>query len=461
MQTKIKKNTRDRVEPLRTFLVDETCIFDFGKSKIPFAPLFNVKILNATITSQQANENDQTIEFTLTSDEIINDFSGATLYIEGADALTDIEIAIDQQTLPIIRPDDYSDLPFTDWFHNHLITSGENQLQMGCYDYWQELFLKNQLPLFLISEYSTKKIPNNNLSPVFTIRFKNLPPKARIQDYTIQINCLPVVNALKQTVYLTDDEPIKKLSDENAAFLHLLYNTNTDTHTNDYLIRHFGVERYSQKDLLFQLNDLFNRYISDYYAFRDIEELKKGEKLEAIYRTFKELLPVIKKDNDDIHPSVYAILKLGDRIDRPTHKVEINYITTHGALANGFKKGEKPFSTSNFLDKDQTVLITETGGGRNEERNEDNLNHLARYSFLTKDRLLTASDLKAFCYRELQQKIRQVSVQNTGEQIRIIIRMKEDYMMSEQEKDYHERLIQEKIKIRSLLSLPVQVIVTA
>jgi hypothetical protein len=39
--------------------------------------------------------------------------------------------------------------------------------------------------------------------------------------------------------------------------------------------------------------------------------------------------------------------------------------------------------------------------------------------------------------------------------------MKEDYKLSEQEKDYHERLIQEKIKIRSLLSLPVQVMITA
>lgn len=461
VHTKISENTKGRIEPLITFLVDEKCTFEFGKAKIPFTPLFNINILNATIDGQQVNNQDHTIEFTLTSKNVIEDFAGAAFYFEGIDDHFDLEITMDNQVLPLIKPDDYDNLPFSDWFQNHLITTGENQLQLGSYDYWQELYLKHHFQLFIINDYNTAQLSNRSLTPVFKFQFKNMLHWEQLRDCTIKINCIPVVNVQKNTVNLTDDEPVKKLSTDNTAFLNLLFDKNTENNIDDFIIRHFGIERYSQKELLFQLNDLFNRYVSDYYAFKEIDELKKGDKLEAIYRTFKELLPVIKKSNIDLHPSVYAILKLGDKLIRPVDKVEINYTTTHGVFANGIKRGEKTVAVTNFLDKNNTFLLLDTVGGRNEERNEDNLNHLARYHCLTKDKLITASDLKVFCYRELQQKIRKVSVDNTGEKIVLTIRLKDEFIPREaSDLTDFAKLIQHKIKVRSLFSIPVHVVIT-
>jgi hypothetical protein len=205
------------------------------------------------------------------------------------------------------------------------------------------------------------------------------------------------------------------------------------------------------------LNDLFNRFITDYYAFKDVEELRKGDKLENIYKTFRDILPVIKKDKDDVHPSVYAILKLNDRLNRQNKNIKVNFLTTNCELANGIYKGEKPASTSEFLDRDKTVLMQETAGGRNEERNEANLNHLARYNLLTKDRIVTASDIKALCYKELKDKIRRVSIKNTGKKIDVRITLKDDFFPEKQEKAFYEQLLQQKINVRSLLCIPVQV----
>jgi len=457
-QTKIKENTKDKVEPLSSYQVDEKCTFEFGKTKIPFTPLFNATIINATITNQQVNQETNSIELTLATKVIIDSFAGFPFYFEGISENPDIDISLNGQPLPIIQPDDYERLPFTDWFKSHHILAEENQLQYGCYDFWQELYLKNQVQLYFIDEYNTNKITNHNLTPVFTIHFNK---EENLKNCAVRINCLPVVNVQKSTFYLTPDEPIKKLSTENSAFLNMLFDKNIGFNTDQYVVRHYGVERYDQKELLFQLNDLFNRFISDYYAFQGVEELKKGDKLETIYRTFKELLPVLKKNNDDIHPSAYAILKLSDTLTAPVDSVKIDYLTTHCEAANKIKKGEKPTAISEYLDKENTFLLTETAGGRNEERNEEKLNHLARYNLLTKDKLVTASDLKAFCFRELHQQVSHVSVQNTGEQIRVTICMKEEFMMpDEQEKAYYERLIQHKIKVRSLLCIPVQVIIT-
>ena len=457
IQTKIKENAKDKVSQLTSFMVDEKCTFEFGKKKYPFVPLFNTKIIQATVSNREVNRKTNSIEITLTSREAIEDFSGVAFYFEGAGVNEDVEILMDNKPLPVIKPYEYENLPFTDLFQSSFLLSEDNQLQLGCYDYWQELYLKHQIQFFYIGDYDPAKIVNRNLSPVFTIRFKNLLKPEYLHDCIININCFPVVNIQQNTVYLTDDMPVKKLSTDNSTFLNLLVDKNLDTQTDDYIIRHYGVERYSHKELLFQLNDLFNRFISDYYAFKDVEELKKGDKLENIYKTFKEILPIIKKDRDDVHPSVYAILKLGDRLIRPNESVKINFLTTNCELANGIYKGEKPASTSEFLDKDKTVLLLDTGGGRNEERNEASLNHLARYNLLTKDRLVTASDLKALCYRELKDKIRNVTIKNTGEQINVSITLKDNFFPEQKEKSYYEFLIQQKIIARSLLCLPVQI----
>ena len=462
VETKIPEATNPKAEPILTFKVDESCTFDFENTKIPFAPLFNTTILNAAVTDRKIRQNSNAIELTLTSKNVIDNFAGASIYVDGAGDHSDVEVLLNNRPLPLIKPDDYDNLPFTDWFQNHHLIAEENQLQYGCYDYWVELYVKNQIQMFYIDEYNTSRITNRSLTPTLSVRFKNTSKKFDLEECKVKINCVPIVNVQKNTVYLSDNEPIKKLSTDESAFLNLLYDGNVGDTTSNYIIRHFGIERYSQKELLFQLNDLFNRFISDYYAFKDIEELKKGEKLETIYRTFKDLLPVIKKDNDDVHPNVYAILKLDERLSRSHDSVKIDFLTTYGEAANKIKEGEVPTSMSGFLDKNNTVLLKETAGGRNEETNEANLNHLARYNLLTKDKIVTGSDVKAFCFREFNNKIKNVSVTNTGEYVAVTIQFYEEYMPQErQEVAYYEQLIQQKIKVRSLLCVPVQVKLTS
>jgi len=459
LQTKIKENANERGNLLTVFQVDNKSTFEFGKNKISFAPLFNTKIINAEISNQRINPNNNSIELTLTSKEIIEDFSGASFYFEGIDANSDIEIAMNNQILPLIKPDDYDNLPFADWFQHHFLLAEENQLQFGNYDYWQEYYLKRQFQLFYISEYDTGEIRNLSRSPVFKFTFRNQIQSSYLNECSIKINCLPIVNVQKTSVVLTEEEPVKKLSMGKNAFLNLLIDETTGGNKDDFIIRHFGIERYNQQELLFQLNDLFNRFISDYYAFKDMEELKKGEKLESLYKSFKELLPIIKKNNINDGQSVYAILKLNDKLSHQNKSVKINFLNTNCELANGIKKGEKPVSTSEFLDKENTFLLIESSGGKSEERNEENLNHLARYNLLTKDKIVTSSDIKAFCYRELKNKIRDISVKNTTEKIVIHIRLKDEYLPDSQEKEYYESLIQHKISVRSLLSIPIHVMI--
>ena len=364
------------------------------------------------------------------------------------------------RSLPLINPDDYDNLPFTDCFQHHYLLREENQQQLGNYDYWQEFFIKNRVHIFYINEYDTSLIKNKSYYPIFKIHFKSRLELQYFQNRNIKINCLPVLNVQKRSVTLNNSAPIKKLSEEKSVFLNLLVNENSETDDENFYIRHFGIERFNQEELLFQINDLFNRFVSDYYAFKDVDELKKGEKLENLYKAFRELWPVIMRNKNANYSGVYAILKLKNNLKLQYDDIVVSYLTTNCELANGIKEGEKAGITSEFLDKDSTILLKETTGGREEEFKEESLNHLARYNLLTKDRIVTISDIKAFCYRELKNKVRNVIANNTGKRIDIQIKLKSESSFEQQEKNYYESLIRQKIKVRSLFSLPINVTIS-
>ena len=455
IETGIGKNKDESIKPLTSFYVDEKCVFEFGKHKIPFSPLFRTKIIDAKISAKQIDRNSNTLQLTLSSEEMLEDFSGVSLYFEDAERMPDIEISMNSQRLPLIKPDDFNNLPFTDWFQHHYLLREENQLQYGNYDYCQEYFLKNHIYLFYINTYDCNTIKNTSKHPVFTVHFKSKADLQYFQNRTVRINCLPVLNVQKHSVTLHNNEPVKKLSVDKNIFLNLLMDENTEKNAADFYIRHFGIERFNQEELLFRINDLFNRFISDYYAFKDIDELKKGEKLENLYKDFRELYPVLMRNDNRNYSGAYAILKLNRNLRYQHNNVRIDYLTTNCEWANEIREGEKAGAVSEYLDKAGTFLLKDTSGGRTEEYNEETLNHLARYNLLTKDKLITCSDLKAFCYRELKSKTGDVSVQNTGKRIEISIRLNGENQLKPDEIQYYETLLQQKIAVRSLFSVPV------
>ena len=457
IETCIGKNKDASVKPLTSFVVDEKCVFEFGKAKMPFAPLFKTTILDAGISEKQIDSSNNTIQLTLSSNEIIEDFSGMSFYFEDSEMTPDVEISLNNQLLPVIKPDDFDNLPFIDWFQHHYHLSEDNQLQYWNYDYWLEFYVRKHIHICYIDAYNYRKIKNTSTSPVFNIRFKSQLELQYFQNRSIRMNCLPVVNVQKHSVVLNNNDPVKKLSVDKSVFLNLLAGENTQKNENDFYIRHFGIERYTQEELLLRINDLFNRFISDYYAFIDIDDLKKGDKLENLYKDFRELWPVMMRNENRNYSGVYAILKLNKNLRYQYNNVTLDYLTTNCELANNIKEGEKAQATSEFLDKGKTVLLMDTTGGREEEYNEETLNRLARYNLLTKDRLVTVSDLKAFCYRELKNKIEDVTVRNTGKKIDIVIKLKDDDASDPSEKYCYETLLKQKIKVRSLFSLPIVV----
>ena len=388
--------------------IDEKCSFVFEKNKeeYSFSPLLTTKIIKGECEVTDSSSNSITVELKMYQN--IKDLSGISFYFKSQKLpeIKTITVIGAKQALPLIKPNQYNELPFTKMFNNHHLLMKENQYLFGTYDYWQKIFLTNTTNLYYIGKCNQKNLSDENQQNIkLEIIFEeNL--KEKINE--VKINCIPIVQVVKKekiTLKENDKEIAEFKTEGKEEFLHLLIpekEENIEEYTKFFYIRQFGIERYNLKMLLQQLKKIKDHYISDYYAFQKVEVIKEfnefKKNIENFITTLKEKL---KENNGDIENKVnnyYAILKK-DTNDKG--KV-IEYLTTFGSNANNISETTEDkikINEVSFLDKKKTKLLFPTQGGQdsiNDSQKED----IAKYYFLTKDRLVTVADIRAFCYKE-------------------------------------------------------------
>ena len=453
IKTKLKENCDEKI-------LDETSSFEFvnsRKQKFTFIPLLNTKIINAELeVADQLAENVWKVELRLNAP--VDNLSGLSFYLDTQDFISIENIRYEDEELPLIKPSQYNELPFTKWFNNNHLLLNQNYYLFGTYDYWQELFLTNTAHLFYIDQYETKKIPLNGQTNIELEITLNSP--ADIHDI-LKINCIPVVNVEKEERTLDHRNPIQKLSSDANEFLNLLYDKEDEKIMDNIFIRQYGVERYNPVLLFEQMQELLYRYNSDYYAFQDIRELKNTDKLENLQNVIDEIRNIVAKSEEKkIKDHYYAILKKNNNETKP---VDLKYLTTAGASANGIKKGEKTTKAPISIDNNKTTLLLETKGGSNGIKDETQKENIAKYYFQTKDRLVTPADMmifiKTFYYagETLGDNIENITVKPQNEQINITINLKNDNPLTDTDKQQLPEILQTKIMLKSSGILPVKV----
>jgi len=403
VETQINNASEDNFEKI----IDETCSFEFekNKKKFTFFPLLTTKIISAECEKTSCYANSITIN--LTSQQNIQNLSGLSLFFDCQKSVEIESIAIvggnSNYELPLIKPNQYNELPFTKMFNNQHWFMKENHNLFGTYDFWQEIFVTNTTNLYYIDNYNSKDLPVENPQNIeLKIIFKE-----NVEDIDVKINCIPIIQVEKKDVCLSEAVPIKEFETETGEFLNLLTpedENNPEKYTNSFFVRQFGVERYNPKILINQLQEIADRYTSDYYAFQNIESLKFGNKLDDLKESITNILSVLDKNSEENNWNkegkkncYYAVL----RKDINEKKLYINYLITSGENANGIKKGELATKTSQFLNKQKTKLLYETKSGKNSIKDETEKENIVKYYLLTGDKLVTAADIRAFCRKEL------------------------------------------------------------
>jgi len=455
IEAKLKEGSNEKI-------IDETCPFEYvnsSKQKLVFTPLLNTKVVNAELKLvSQLTDNVWSAELQLSAP--IDSLSGMSLYFDTQNFIKIENIRYQTTELPLIKPSQYNNLPFTKWFNDNHLFFSRNYYLFGNYDYWQEMFLNHNIPLYYIAPYDSKKLSLNGQTCIKLEISFNAPIAA---NSNIKINCIPVVNVEKNEVVLDERNPVKDLTTNVGEFLNLLCDKESEKELENVMIRHYGVERYNSTQLFDQIQEILYRYNSDYFAFQDIRELKNTDKLEELENMIDEFRTIIQKSDERIlKDHHYAILK---KNNQGVKKVELKYLTTAGASANGIKKGEKATKIPITLDNNKTTLLLETKGGCDSVKDEAQKDNIAKYYFQTKDRLVTSADIiifiKTFYYgdnQNLGDEIEDIHIEREKEQMTIIIRLKNDSDLKKTDKlPMLAKMLQNKITLKSTGILPFQV----
>jgi len=441
-------------------MVDETCSFEFlnsKKQKFVFAPLLNTKIVNAELkVRDQLEENRWSFE--LISHHPIENLSGLSFFLDTQEQIEIKSIRCGYDELPLIKPSQFNELPFTKLFKNAHLLLNQNYYLFGSYHFWQELFLTHNHSLYYIAPYATGKTSLNGPTEMELEITFNAPIYI---DNNLKINCIPVVNVEKKEVTLNDRNPVKDLTPNTGEFLNLLCNEENENAIENVMIRQQGVERYNATQLFDQMQEILYRYNSDYYAFQDIRELKSTDKLDNLQNVIDEIRSIVHKSDErmtqDHH---YAILK---KNNQEIKQVELKYLVTSGGSANGIKKGEKAIKSPTVLDNNKTSLLIETKGGSNGIKDEMQKENIAKYYFQTKDRLVTPADIivfiKTFYYNNnrLGDEIEYITIKQEVEYLNIIIKLINEDFLCEADKKQLSELLQTKITLKSSGILPFRV----
>ena len=245
-----------------------------------------------------------------------------------------------------------------------------------------------------------------------------------IDNVSFTANCFPVINKKKHTINKTIGNFLSYVALETDNNIYLDVDSVIDGFNNRYEIKEFkdgvieegnavlrtgGVSRFdsrSASELLQNVLDLLKDESSSFAGlgkdFMSSSLVEINQLLASVEQQAKE--SSFSKNNDP-----YLMIK--PKIDESIGKTfAINYWSTCAEEANDIKAGTiLECKDVSFISKD-AVLITNTVGGTNKQNNKDRI--LAyRNALLTRGRIVTFADIKAFSFNHFKSCITDVKIE--------------------------------------------------
>lgn len=378
-----------------------------------FMPLLKTKVLNATISSvRRVIRNTFEISFSWKSN--VDNLSGVSFYFPNH-TVSSLTLNINGMQVSVYSLEEYDQLPLCDAFNvNHCVFN--RSLLYGTTGSWLDRLAPLANRLFYVGDYESDEL-SSDMSVQMTI---NQDEEVVLSDQDVLINCIPIVNVEKGTVNLSEEEPIKKIATEKVVdiqekkdspvaqsvkagkcFLQLLAPSDNSFDSEQITLRRFAAERFHVGELVNQTRALTHRYSSDFHAFRPFADIEFDDKVNEIRVLLNEIEGIIGKDQSAFN-GVYVMLQKHSvgSFTSAQSRIAVSYLLTDGQRGNGLATTCAVKLPPLFDESGSAILMT-TFGGSDEVTDDETLQQMASYYHLTKDRLITKSDIKQFCYKEL------------------------------------------------------------
>lgn len=418
---------------------------------LKFRPLFESNIIGATVVSfTRLLDGKCKLTLEVTDEKTV---LGGVGFLFRNMEFDEVTMHCGDKEVPLISPWEYDRFPMnTDFSFWNLIYN--KSLAFGTNEQWFDLWAETGVPYYMADPYTP--IILNQGTVELTLDFVGLKNKS-VDVNNICINAFPVVNVTKKTFSLTPSEPVVKIADDNDFFMNLVGDYDTVEEADKFILRRYGCERFGLSELLRLADTLQKRNSTDFFAYQTIPALQDGEKMRKLRVLLKDIIAAVKM-NGTPKTGVYALLREDAHIEL---SIPLTALYTDGAKGNGVEVGAPVLYAPNDFDLSQTRLLTRSIGGRDEVTDSEERKMLSHYYTLTNDKIVTRSDLKSFCIKELYQydigSVNRIEVAN-DEGERTLVAFVSD-VNPELDLEAIQKRIQRLIEVHSSGLMPVKVLI--
>lgn len=294
----------------------------------------------------------------------------------------------------------------------------------------------------------------------------------------VVLNAIPVVNVEVCSLTLTESSPIAKLQKQDDTFFLRILETSTDAHKQGFsmldeevIVRDYDAACYHNGDLYRDVRNLYNRFVDDYYAFIEYNDIKDRETRDRLRETINKIAnnKDVREPNKKFKFDSGTYVMKNIRQSVQSYSTKVSYLTTQGAIGNTPLEGQTMENKQiPAFKKEINVVVAATGG--TDKASVDDRYELLRYYALTNDRLYTKMDIDAFLRKEImaefgkeefQRIIIKIGIEGAGgptalrRGLYIDIEFKDKKNFEKAKKSAFDKLMQQRIENKSCISMPI------
>ena len=377
-------------------------------SKFSFIPLFRSKVFNVRIGKIERLDG-RRWKVDLDFKSPLSDISGFSFAIKDANYKS-LSVKIKGGKAHLIKPWNYTELPFNQYFNPDSITYNHGEYYSGSM-LPMDLFVRQNIRMYFIDNFESSGSERGQSKVEMIFEFTGIGEDFIFDADKIALNTIFLVNASVKEATLSSSIPIARLagySENNKneiaqQFLHLIKPLSDHLFFNTELeVRRVAGDRFNQGALIKLLNSIVNKYHTDFYAFLNLEEMKSDRLLYNLRELVARLIKISRKDILRNMAGVYLLLHDRKKLKEPAFSMNVKYLTTSGSLVNSVLNKESKFQSSGNLNDEYTRQISSPVAGFDEIDSEQASKSLLKYYMVTGDRIVTPADIKLFCLTELQ-----------------------------------------------------------
>ena len=241
-----------------------------------------------------------------------------------------------------------------------------------------------------------------------------------LENFSFVMNAFPVYNrGWKKTEYNLDimGNNIPMETSEEEFFLYveevvdglgkryseIPFTPNDEIEKGLFTVRKGGMERFTSRNATDLMSHVMELLRDEVAAFAIVNRDKVKDVLSEISDKMKGLMKKVDQANKELKEDVnYVII---EPLENSSHTYA-SFWVSHASLANSIRPGTDLNSQKKFQ---VITLITETTGGAEEKKQSDTI--LAyKYALTTRDKIVSAEDVKNYCKMILNSELKNVTV---------------------------------------------------